>query len=107
MTASFALVALEDGVTLVLPSSAFTERQQAAIAHIVRHRGVDALPPSPEQERAEPPRPPSPTDRVALAGVARQQGFTGDACTSCLSFRVKRNGSCLLCEECGQTTGCS
>jgi len=38
---------------------------------------------------------------------AIQSGYTGDTCTVCESIRVKRNGSCLVCEECGQTTGCS
>jgi hypothetical protein len=38
---------------------------------------------------------------------ARQSGFTGDSCTNCQSMRVKRNGSCLVCEACGTTTGCS
>lgn len=38
---------------------------------------------------------------------ARLSGYTGDACTACQSMQVKRNGSCLVCEACGQTTGCS
>lgn len=38
---------------------------------------------------------------------ARGSGYTGDACTSCQSMQVKRNGSCLVCESCGTTTGCS
>jgi len=38
---------------------------------------------------------------------AKLSGYTGDDCTACGSIRVKRNGSCLVCEECGQTTGCS
>ncbi len=39
--------------------------------------------------------------------AARAQGFTGDACTSCGSMKMKRNGSCMVCIECGTTTGCS
>ncbi|MFH0873867.1 MAG: adenosylcobalamin-dependent ribonucleoside-diphosphate reductase [Candidatus Komeilibacteria bacterium] len=39
--------------------------------------------------------------------AARQQGFTGDQCGSCGSMKMKRNGSCLLCADCGETTGCS
>jgi ribonucleoside-diphosphate reductase alpha chain len=34
-------------------------------------------------------------------------GYTGEQCTQCSSMRVKRNGSCLLCEDCGTTSGCS
>jgi ribonucleoside-diphosphate reductase alpha chain len=39
--------------------------------------------------------------------VARMQGYEGDACPSCGSFTLVRNGSCLKCVSCGGTTGCS
>ena len=35
------------------------------------------------------------------------QGFTGDSCDSCGSMQMVRNGSCLKCVACGETTGCS
>jgi ribonucleoside-diphosphate reductase alpha chain len=38
---------------------------------------------------------------------ARSMGFTGDMCTSCGSMNVKKNGSCLVCTDCGTTSGCS
>lgn len=38
--------------------------------------------------------------------LAKAKGFVGEACT-CGSFNTRRNGSCLLCTDCGQTTGCS
>lgn len=38
---------------------------------------------------------------------ARQQGFTGDQCGACGSMKMKRNGTCILCLDCGETTGCS
>lgn len=31
----------------------------------------------------------------------------GVACKHCGSFRMQRNGTCLMCLECGETTGCS
>jgi len=39
--------------------------------------------------------------------VAKLQGFTGSICTGCGSVRVKRNGSCEVCLDCGATSGCS
>ncbi|MBI5646157.1 MAG: vitamin B12-dependent ribonucleotide reductase [Ignavibacteriae bacterium] len=39
--------------------------------------------------------------------IARAQGYTGEMCTSCGSSRVKRNGTCTVCEDCGTTSGCS
>lgn len=38
---------------------------------------------------------------------ARAQGYTGDECRECGSFSMVRNGTCLKCENCGATTGCS
>ncbi|BBB99666.1 adenosylcobalamin-dependent ribonucleoside-diphosphate reductase [Bradyrhizobium elkanii] len=39
--------------------------------------------------------------------VAKMSGFTGDECGNCNSFTMVRNGTCLKCETCGETTGCS
>lgn len=44
---------------------------------------------------------------VALFKEARAKGYTGEQCLSCGSMRVKRNGACTVCEECGSTSGCS
>lgn len=39
--------------------------------------------------------------------TSRFQGYTGDSCTECGHFTLVRNGTCLKCETCGTTTGCS
>jgi len=39
--------------------------------------------------------------------LARQRGYTGDICPNCQSMTMVRNGTCLKCETCGETTGCS
>ncbi len=38
---------------------------------------------------------------------AKSQGYTGEQCGNCGSMKVKRNGSCSVCVDCGETTGCS
>lgn len=38
---------------------------------------------------------------------AKQQGFTGSMCSGCGSVRVKANGACEVCLDCGATSGCS
>jgi ribonucleoside-diphosphate reductase alpha chain len=38
---------------------------------------------------------------------ARMKGYDGDPCPECSSFTLVRNGSCLKCDSCGSTTGCS
>ena len=47
-------------------------------------------------------------DSEALAiQAARERGFTGDICDDCGSSQMVRNGTCLKCNDCGSTTGCS
>lgn len=39
--------------------------------------------------------------------AARERGYTGDICQDCGCFTMTRNGTCLKCDTCGATTGCS
>ncbi len=39
--------------------------------------------------------------------IARAKGFEGAACDECGNFTLVRNGTCLKCNTCGATTGCS
>ncbi len=39
--------------------------------------------------------------------MARAKGYEGEACPECQNFTMVRNGTCLKCETCGGTTGCS
>lgn len=45
--------------------------------------------------------------RMTSARKARLQGFEGDACGECGNFTLVRNGTCLKCNTCGSTSGCS
>ncbi|MGA0595826.1 vitamin B12-dependent ribonucleotide reductase [Enterovirga sp. CN4-39] len=38
---------------------------------------------------------------------ARMKGYEGEACPECANFTLVRNGTCLKCDTCGSTTGCS
>jgi ribonucleoside-diphosphate reductase alpha chain len=38
---------------------------------------------------------------------ARAKGYEGEACDECGNFTLVRNGTCLKCDTCGSTTGCS
>jgi ribonucleoside-diphosphate reductase alpha chain len=64
-------------------------------------------PPRATPSRAARPRPTRPPLVSEQVRVARMQGYEGDACTSCGSFTMVRNGSCLKCVSCGTTSGCS
>jgi len=38
---------------------------------------------------------------------ARMRGYEGEACGECANFTMVRNGTCLKCDTCGATNGCS
>jgi ribonucleoside-diphosphate reductase alpha chain len=44
---------------------------------------------------------------VGATEQAKLQGYTGSICGACGSVKVKRNGSCEVCIDCGATSGCS
>jgi len=46
-------------------------------------------------------------DSGLLRQEAQMKGYTGDQCTECNNFTLVRNGTCLKCDTCGSTTGCS
>jgi ribonucleoside-diphosphate reductase alpha chain len=45
--------------------------------------------------------------RALRVAEARMKGYEGDACGSCGNFTLVRNGTCLKCNTCGGTSGCS
>ncbi len=42
-----------------------------------------------------------------LVAEARVKGYEGEACGECGNFTLVRNGTCLKCDTCGATSGCS
>lgn len=50
---------------------------------------------------------PSASGAAGRVYEAKARGYTGEQCSNCASMRVKRNGSCTVCDDCGTTSGCS
>ena len=73
----------EPGATETVASSALTQNMA---------RAVEAL-----AERSE----------SDLISEARVKGYEGEACQECGNFTLVRNGTCLKCDTCGATSGCS
>ena len=46
-------------------------------------------------------------ERTERIRTARLKGYEGDACSECGNFTLVRNGTCLKCDTCGTTSGCS
>ena len=51
----------------------------------------------------------SSTSVTAMDAVsrARMQGYEGEACGECGNYTLVRNGTCMKCNTCGGTSGCS
>jgi ribonucleoside-diphosphate reductase alpha chain len=65
-------------------------------------------PPKPEAKTAS--RGATAVATVTLAEQIRQarlKGYEGDPCMACGAFTLVRNGVCLKCDSCGETSGCS
>jgi len=45
--------------------------------------------------------------KMARRREAKLKGYEGDSCGECGNFTLVRNGTCLKCDSCGSTTGCS
>jgi ribonucleoside-diphosphate reductase alpha chain len=45
--------------------------------------------------------------RIEKIREARMKGYEGDSCGECGNFTLVRNGTCLKCDTCGSTSGCS
>ncbi len=91
------------------------------------HDGQDHVEGATALKTAEPERELSPTEKLeqqnwsksgsaaAQAGPtkadrraeAKARGYEGDMCTECSNFTLVRNGTCMKCDTCGSTTGCS
>jgi ribonucleoside-diphosphate reductase alpha chain len=50
---------------------------------------------------------PRPGRDIRKVQEARMKGYEGDACRECGQFTMVRNGTCLKCDTCGSTSGCS
>jgi ribonucleoside-diphosphate reductase alpha chain len=45
--------------------------------------------------------------RTSVVVLAKLKGYEGDPCSECGQFTLVRNGTCLKCQSCGATSGCS
>jgi len=47
------------------------------------------------------------TTQTSLLMEARVKGYEGESCGECGNFTLVRNGTCMKCNTCGATSGCS
>ena len=49
----------------------------------------------------------APATNDTLRLEARMKGYEGECCSECGNYTMVRNGTCLKCDTCGGTSGCS
>src|SRR6056297_2826638 len=47
------------------------------------------------------------TTTISARDKAKMQGYEGDPCGECGNYTLVRNGTCMKCNTCGGTSGCS
>jgi ribonucleoside-diphosphate reductase alpha chain len=62
---------------------------------------------SQEEPRFAEERKKTSAQRETAQRIARIKGYEGDSCPNCGSLTLIRNGTCMKCDTCGGTTGCS
>jgi ribonucleoside-diphosphate reductase alpha chain len=50
---------------------------------------------------------PMATMGMSASDKAKMQGYEGEACGECGNYTLVRNGTCMKCNTCGATSGCS
>ena len=92
------------------------QRESEVMATVLAFQGATALKAEPILVEAEleslnwaEPAPAAAPQKSAAdkRSEARMKGYVGEACPECANFTLVRNGTCLKCDTCGSTTGCS
>ena len=93
------------GSTKVTALSSSGARAEAAGATALKAEPEARLSPAQALEALAWEKPqPSKADRRA---EAKAKGYEGEMCGECGNFTLVRNGTCMKCDTCGSTTGCS
>ncbi|MCE1197102.1 vitamin B12-dependent ribonucleotide reductase, partial [bacterium] len=90
---------VQSGMTPILPLGLGPQKTAASAAQA-------ETPAVTRKELIDDKTPPLSPD-VKSMRAARQKGYEGDPCPACGNLTLVRNGTCLKCETCGSTTGCS
>ncbi len=85
------------------PVAKIMQALEASIGHVHGNTAVAITPPAQLHSHAAPVE----RSESALRVEARIKGYEGEACGECGNFTLVRNGTCLKCDTCGSTSGCS
>ncbi len=60
-----------------------------------------------QQQRGKVAAPAIAPTKAERRAEAKAKGYEGEMCPECANFTLVRNGTCMKCDTCGSTTGCS
>ena len=89
--------------------TAFSGRAEVAGTTALKTEPEQKLSPAEQLEAQQLPfaKPDAKATAAARRAEAKAKGYEGEMCGECLNFTLVRNGTCLKCDTCGSTTGCS
>ncbi|MBS1722032.1 MAG: vitamin B12-dependent ribonucleotide reductase [Armatimonadetes bacterium] len=82
-------------------------RVAVGVASAASYATLDGDKPSNGRKPSPQPSQSPPSSQGEAVRIARLKGYEGDPCTACGAFTLVRNGVCLKCNTCGETSGCS
>ncbi len=93
---------LKNSAATALKTEMFTQPDEEAEERHVQTQDLDAARNTkPQGAKA------AQSELAAKLSMARLRGYEGESCPECQNFTLVRNGTCLKCDTCGGTTGCS
>ena len=97
------------GSSRVTAFSSSGARGEAAGAAALKAEPEQKLSPTEQLEQLPFAAPKADAKATAAArrAEAKARGYEGEMCGECANFTLVRNGTCLKCDTCGATTGCS
>ncbi|MFZ0149259.1 MAG: vitamin B12-dependent ribonucleotide reductase [Xanthobacteraceae bacterium] len=95
------------GVTNITALSSAAPRAEISGATALKTEPEAKLSPAQELEHRSEARAHAKAAAAEKRAEAKARGYEGEACGECGNFTLVRNGTCLKCDTCGSTTGCS
>ena len=89
------------------PSRMEERKQQNALKSILKEHQIKAVDSEKYESVSEEVKETVIDEQTKKIKQARNEGYTGDQCSGCGSMKVRRNGACTVCDDCGATSGCS
>jgi ribonucleoside-diphosphate reductase alpha chain len=95
------------GVTSITALTSSAPRAEVVGTTALKTEPEAKLSPAQELEQRSEARAHAKAAAAEKRAEAKARGYEGEACGECGNFTLVRNGTCLKCDTCGSTTGCS